>query len=165
MSWRTGPVILNRPMNAFIRLIAFGAVSGLVWGVVPLTLTELWQSDGETLSVLLAGVLTGIAVTLLLFWPLHLSSRWRTVAIGATSLPLGAFLFGIIALWIHFGLARWPGVTYQLVQNGFDPLQTGLGYALGSLTPLFAIVLIPLAVVTTVLQHRVMHGTDDMDWA
>jgi len=153
-------------MNSFLRLIAFGTVSGLVWGVAPLTLLEMWQSDGETLSVLLAGILTGIAVTRLLVWPLcHSNNRWRTVAIGAASLPLGAFLFGVIGSSIQLGVARWLGVTCELVKNGFQPLHMGVGLAGASLLPMFAIVFLPLAVTTTLLLHRLMRGSDDSERA
>jgi hypothetical protein len=151
-------------MKTFSRLIAFGAASGLVWSLAPMALSELWRSTGETISVLFAGMLTGIAVTLMLAWPLYRSGRWLAMAIGAASLPLGAFQFGIIASWVHFGLAQWPGVNYRFVRDRFDPLQVAHDYALGSFIPWFAIVLIPLAVVTTILLHRAVHGIDDFDW-
>lgn len=150
-------------MNTFVRLFVFGAASGLVWGVVPLTLSELWQSAGEAVSILFAGALTGVAVTLLLAWPLHQSGRSPAIAIGIASLPLGAFLFGVIASWVHYGLAQRSGVTYRFMRHRFDPLQVGQDYALFASLSWFAIVLIPLAVVTTILLHRAVHGIDDFD--
>jgi hypothetical protein len=151
-------------MNTFVRLVFFGTASGLVWGVAPLTLSELWQSSGETTSILLAGALTGVAVTLLLAWPLHRASRWPAIALGVMSLPLGAFLFGVIASWVHYGLAHWLDVTYRFTRHRFDPLQVGEDYALFASLSWFAIALIPLAVATTILLHRAVHGIEDFDW-
>lgn len=151
-------------MKTFTRLSTLGASSGLAWGVVPLTLSELGNSAGETASVLFAGAITGVAVTLLLAWPLHRAGRWPAIALGVLSLPLGAFLFGVIASWVHYGVASWSGVAFRFVQYRFEPLQVGQDYALFASLSWFAIALIPLAVATTILLHRAVHGIEDFDW-
>jgi hypothetical protein len=126
-----------------------------------MALSELWHSTGEALSVLFAGLLTGIAVTHLLAWPLYHSGRRSALLIGAASLPLGAFLFGIIASWVHFGLVQWPGVEYCFARDRFDPLQVGLDYATGASVSWLAVMSLPVAVVTTILLHRRLHGMGD----
>ena len=147
-------------MKSLLRLIAFGAASGFVWGFVPLTLSELWQSTGLAVSTLFAGSVTGIAVTFVLAGPLQYPQRWIAGVLGAASLPLGAFLFGVVATWIQFGLSQWLGVTYRFVRHGFEPLQIGRIYALCSLIPWFAIVLVPAAVGTTLMLQGIIHHSD-----
>jgi len=139
----------------FWRLITFGATSGVVWSLAPVVLSELLRPPGQMFSVLAAGILTGVVVTLLLAWPLKWCRGWSAAISGAASLPLGAFLFGIIVSWVHYGLAQWPGVQYRFVQYRFAPLDTGMGYALGvfAFFPWITVVLMPLAIGTTLMQY------------
>ncbi len=149
---------LHIRMRRLLQLTAFGAASGLVWSLVPLVLSELYQSAGEIVSVLSAGTLTGITVTLILAGPLSLSRRRTAVMVGAASLPLGAFLFGVIVSWVHLGLWHWSGTTYRFVEHRFDPLEAGWTYLVSlSWIPWFAAILFPLAVVTTILLHHSIH--------
>jgi hypothetical protein len=147
-------------MSTSKRSLVFGAFSGVIWSLAPMALTELWRSPGEMASVLFAGVITGMAVTLLLAWPLLRSEHWTAAAIGAASLPLGAFLFGVIASCVHLGIAQVAGIPYRFVEHRFEALRVGQDYALGVLIPWIAVVLFPAAIVTTRFCHRILHGFD-----
>ena len=145
-------------MRLLFRSIAFGIVCGFIWAIVPLTLSDLGESSGQTASVLLSGSLSGIAVAFLLVKPLEMVNLKGSVAIGVVSLPLGGFLFGIIVSWVHLGLSIWPGVNYHFVRNQFAPLESGKSFAMGSLTLSFNFILIPLAVATTLLLQNYLHS-------
>jgi hypothetical protein len=136
-------------MKTITHSIAFGAVAGGIWALVPGTLSELFTSQGQTLSVFTSGILTGIIVTLTLNLILDKRSRRFGIIIGALSLPYGAFVFGIVISLVHQLILSMGGPRYGFVIHKFEPLEAGLTYALYSSISIFALVLFPLAIATT----------------
>jgi hypothetical protein len=143
-------------MSTLKRTILFGTVSGLMWAIVPLTLSELWSSVGQTVSVFIAGAFTGISVSLVLSQPVCRIDRKLVVVLGFMSLPLGAFLFGVIVSFTHLGARLLTGASYRFVEYGFDPFRAGAEYAVFSVLSVFGFVLVPLAVATTYLLRNIV---------
>ena len=85
----------NKAMRIRIQTLTFGIVAGCLWSLVPGTLGELYRSEGQVLTVLLAGVVTGVLTSIALSGLLEKSRRVLTLLLGLLALPLGAFLFGI----------------------------------------------------------------------
>jgi hypothetical protein len=142
------------------RILIFGMISGLLWSLVPGTLGELFASPGETLTVLGAGVLTGVGVSFLLYLPLARLGRKdpvRSVLIaGILSLPAGAFLFGVVVSSLQLLVHMVTGAKYPFVKYGFEPVETGFFYALLSVASFFVLGCLPLAIFTTWLFHRLV---------
>jgi hypothetical protein len=145
-------------MKPIHRVLLFGMASGSVWALVPLALSELWRSTGQTLSVLVAGLLVGMVVSLILYRPLQWNGNSLVLLLGVASLPLGAFLFGFTVSILHLAIWQLTGTSYRFVEYGVRPLQTGGDYALGTMIPLFGVVLIPFAVTTTFLLYGAIIG-------
>jgi hypothetical protein len=127
-----------------------------VWSLAPGFLSELLRNVGEATSVVIAGAVAGAAVTLLLSPFLTRFKWWGAVLLGVASLPLGAGLFGITVSWIHWIVMRTTGIHYRFVMAVveppgyvFGPLKAGRDYALYSTFSAFALVLLPLAILTT----------------
>ena len=136
-------------------------ISGLLWSfVVPGTLSELFESPGETFTVLGAGMLTGVGVSFLLYLPLARLGRRdpvRSVLIaGILSLPAGAFLFGFVVSSLQLVVHMVTGANYRFVEDGFAPVETGFVYALFSVASYFVLPFLPLAIFTTWLFHRLV---------
>jgi hypothetical protein len=130
----------------------FGIVSGLIWSVVPGGLNDLFRSK-ESILVFIAGAVTGLAVSLALKVPLTKFGRWWTLLLGLVSLPLGAFIFGVVFSLLN--LSDWlNGSQYGI----FNSILIGGYYALLSVISIFAIVLFPLAVLTTFTLRAVIHS-------
>jgi hypothetical protein len=130
----------------------FGIVSGLIWSVVPGGLNDLFRSK-ESILVFIAGAVAGLAVSLALKVPLTKFGRWWTLLFGLFSLPLGAFIFGVVFSLLN--LSDWiNGSQYGI----FNSLLIGGYYALLSVISIFAIVLFPLAVLTTFTLRAVIHS-------
>jgi len=136
--------------------LAWGVAYGAVWSLAPGFLSELLRNHGEAVTVVLAGAVTGALVTLLLAPFLTRSKWWGAVLLGVVSLPLGAGLFGIIVSWIQWMVMRTTGTHYRFVMQVveppgyvFGPLKAGGSYAIYSTCSAFAILFIPLAILTT----------------
>ena len=137
-----------------MRAMTFGIVAGLLWSLIPGRLSELLRSDGEVFAVLLAGVLTGITVSLILSAPVKTSGVVATLVLGLLSMPVGAFFFGVSISVLHFAIKLPIGVSYRFVEYGFHPVRIGIQYATyGSIT-VFSFVFFPLAVLTTFLLQK-----------
>ncbi len=142
-------------MSTLKRTILFGTVSGLMWSIVPLTVSELWSSVGQTVSVLVAGSVTGVCVSLIICQPLcRINSK--VVHLGFYSLPLGGFLFGVIVSFTQLGAKLLTGASYRYLEHGFHPFLTGAQWALCSVFSAFGFVLVPLAVGTTYLLRNIV---------
>ncbi len=135
------------------RILIFGVTSGFLWSLVYATLTSVengtfsggFESPAATLTVLGAGVITGIVVSFLLYAPLRRWGRRGTLIAGALSLPLGAFLFGI-------------AIAPLDSHHSLDAIRAGLALALLSITPVLGVVLLPLAMVTSWFLFRFAVG-------
>ena len=130
-------------MNTTAKVITFGIVSGLTWSVIPGSLNDLFQSSEESIQVVIAGLLTGVIVSLALKSPLKKFTKGWALIIGLLSLPFGAFIFGSIFSIIHS--SDWS--------NAF---QVGAEYAVISVISLFAVILFPLAVLTTFILRAII---------
>jgi hypothetical protein len=139
-------------MSTRAKVIMFGIVSGLIWSVVPGGLNDLFRSK-ESILVFIAGAVTGLAVSLALKVPLTKFGRWWTLLLGLVSLPLGAFIFGVVFSLLN--VSDWlNGSQYGI----FNSILIGGYYALLSVISIFAIVLFPLAVLTTFTLRAVIHS-------
>jgi hypothetical protein len=122
------------------RIVIFGACSGLVWSLAPGLYGGLFFSPHIPLVLMLVTcAIIGILVSFLLAIPLMKAKHWViTLPLGVLALPIGAFCFGLF---------------FYLFQNAErNPFTVGLQFAFWStLWPYFAIILVPSAVLTTVL--------------
>jgi hypothetical protein len=146
-------------------ILIFGMISGLLWSLVPDALVpatigggSLIASPGETLTVLGAGVLTGVGVSFLVYLPLARLGRKnpvrRVLVAGILSLPAGAFLFGVVVSSLQLVVHMVTGAKYPFVEHGFAPVATWFIYALFSVASFFVIGCLPFAIFTTWLFHR-----------
>jgi hypothetical protein len=135
------------------RTLIFGSVSGALWSFVAGALDNLFDSKGQTITVVVAGLLTGIAVSFILLFPLSRSGRGSRILLGLAALPLGAFVFGILASSIQLIVKTLGGVPYSFVEYGFNPITIGFNYAVYSVISVFALALFPLALFTTYCMH------------
>ena len=143
--------------NHFTRVcVLWGCVYGALWSLAPGVLSELLRHPGEAATVVLSGMLTGIGVTFGLATLLPRCRRPLVWLLGALSLPLGAGLFGIVISWVHWIVMKLTGTHYRFVMEiveppgyVFGPLQAARDYALCSTVSAFALLFIPLAVLTT----------------
>ena len=141
-------------MKPTYRVLAFGALSSVAWSVIPGLLTDLFSSARQSVTILLAGSLTGIAVTLSIRRILDGNSKQFAILIGCLTLPYGAFLFGIITALLHMAISSVGGPTYQFAQEPVEPFNAAASYAIYSCISIFALILFPLAIITTLLLRK-----------
>ena len=132
------------------KTILYGSIIGAIWGVFPMTLSELMSTSGEAYSVIAAGALTGLIVSLGLRAILPVKQKWKKIALGFLTLPVGAFVFGVIISYLHLAIERTTGLSYRFIAYEFEPVDTGLFYALLGTISLFSIAFIPLAIASTI---------------
>jgi len=142
-------------MSTTRKVITFGIISGLTWSLLvelqDYNLKELFCSK-ESVLTSLAGILTGVAVSLILKIPLTRLGRWWTLFFGLVSLPIGAFIFGIALSVLN--ISDWLNGSQYGIFNAFV---VGGYLALLSVISFFAIYLFPLAVLTTFILRFVIH--------
>lgn len=146
-------------MNTTALITLFGALSGLVWSVVPGFICDLFKSRSEVIAVLIAGVLSGMAVSLLLSLPLRRLSPGCGFLLGALALPLGGFCFGVSISFVHLAASHIKSVAHIFAQHPFAPLTQGTSFAVLSVISVFAVVLFPLAIYTTFVLRRLIIQT------
>jgi hypothetical protein len=129
-------------VNTTKKAIVFGIISGLLWSLIAGSLVDLFNSATKTVFVLFAGALTGAVVSLILKAPLIRFSWGWTFIGGFISLPLGAFIFGNIMFF--GGLGEFNGAEFAVL----------------SVISLFAIILIPLAIITTFILGVIIRSND-----
>ena len=139
------------------RVITFGVASGLVWSVIADGLSGL--SEFRTVvTVFISGILTGVLVSLALKSPLQIYGRWSGFVFGTLSLPVGAFIFGVIVSCVQLLASKITGSgDFPFIGPNSDPIQTGMMYALLSVVSLFTVGLLPLAVLTAFILRAVIH--------
>lgn len=149
----------GRPLST---TLFWGAFYGTLWSLAPGVLSELLSlaRPGEAMTVVLTGILTGVLVSAVLAPLLPRTKRWHAALLGVLSLPLGAWLFGFLISWCHWGVMKLTGIHYRFVMeiveppgHAFGPLQTAGNYALYSTLSPFGLLLIPLAILTTLHLH------------
>jgi hypothetical protein len=140
---------VRQKMKTTTQNILFGTFAGMLWSLVPGTLSELFTSFGQGVSVILCGALTGMIVTFTVRRLLDGNSKGFGIFVGVLSLPYGAFLFGLIISFAHALIAAIGGPKYRFIEYRFEPFEARLSYALYSSISIFAIVLFPAAIFTT----------------
>ena len=130
--------------------VLFGLVSGLLWSFAPGVLAGLF--NGSTPGAILASIASG-SITSAILAPLLTRVRRRgTIVLGLLSLPVGAFIFGsVFGLIVQF----LPSLT-EGAFGPFAPWHYGFNYVLLSVATPFAVMLFPLALVTTFLLKMVL---------
>lgn len=123
-------------MNSIVRILTFGALSGLVWSIAPGVLFEFFISDIP--GTLFAGVVSGITTSAVLASFVTRVGWGVAVLFGVISLPLGAFIFG----------CTFAAVTRAVVDS---PWTLGVELAVFSVISIFALAFFPLSVITTLL--------------
>jgi len=127
-------------MSNLTRIVIFGTCTGLAWSLAPGICGGLFfDSDIPLVLMLVTCAIIGILVSFLLAMPLIKANHWViTLPLGVLALPIGAFCFGLF---------------FYLFQNTEgNPFTVGLEFAFWStLLPYFAVILVPSAVLTTVL--------------
>lgn len=143
--------------------LIWGAIYGSLWSLAPGTFSELLtlSRPGETASVILTGSLTGVLVTALLAPVLRRAKRWHAIVLGLLSLPLGAWTFGFLISWCHWGIMKLTGTHYRFVMeiveppgHVFGPLQAAWDYTRFSTASILGLLFIPLAILTTLHLRR-----------
>jgi len=140
------------------KTILYGTIIGAIWGVFPMTLSELMSSTGEAYSVIAAGALTGLVVSLGLRAILPVKQKWKKVTLGFLTLPAGAFVFGVVVSFLHLGIERATGLSYRFIAYEFEPIDTGISYALLGAISLFSIAFIPLAILSTIGLNKLIEN-------
>lgn len=138
------------------RLLIFGLGYGAIWSLVPGALSDLLRSPLQAATVLGAGMMTGIVVTLALALVLKRANVWQAAVLGILSLPIGAWLFGLLISCVHWMILQVSGVHLRFVTEieevpGYlwAPFDAAFQYAFFSSFTVFAIALLPLAILTT----------------
>ncbi len=145
-------------MSTTARVITFGAISGPCWSFIAAVLSGLDGPFSLIATIFISGILTGILVSVALKSPLQTYGRWSCFVFGAISLPVGAFVFGVILSVVQLIASKITGSgDFPFVGSNSDPIQTGLMYAILSVVSLFVVGLLPLAVLTTFILRAVIH--------
>jgi hypothetical protein len=128
-------------------MLFWGAIYGTLWSLAPGVLSELLSvaRPGEAMTVVLTSILTGVLVSAALAPLLPRTKHWHAAVLGVLSLPLGAWLFGFLISWCHWGVMKLTGIHYRFVMEIVEPP----GHALYSTLSPFGLLLIPLAILTT----------------
>jgi len=138
--------------------LLWGAIYGALWSLAPGILNELLRMSrpGEAMTTILTGIITGVLVSVTLAPFLRKTRHWQAALLGILSLPMGAWLFGFLISWCHWGVMKLTGIHYRFVMQiveppgyVFGPLKAARDYALYSTLSPFGLLFIPLAVLTT----------------
>lgn len=138
------------------RLLIFGLGYGAIWSLVPGALGDLLRSPLQAATVLGAGMLTGTVVTLALALVLKRLNGWQAAVLGILSLPIGAWVFGLLISCAHWIILQLSGVHLRFVTEieevpgyAWAPFEAAFQYAFFSSFTVFAFALFPLAILTT----------------
>jgi len=130
-------------MNAPTRILAFGSVSGFFWAIVAGFLADRFEVCGIS-PTLISGIISGIVTSAIFSWLVSRLSEVKAALVGILSLPFGAFIFGFSVTVLSS--TGSPRVALNLAVN----------LALLSVVSTFAVVLIPLAVGTTLALRSIV---------
>jgi hypothetical protein len=131
------------------RIALFGVLSGLVWSAAPICFLGT-RPLGVFLFYVIAGVLTGLLVSLALYKPLARFGRFGVIPLGIFALPFGAFCFGFIFALLGMAAGDLAGrVTWA------SPFYSGLFFAymtaVTACLSWWGLILLPSALLTTYL--------------
>lgn len=148
------------------KLFIWGLIYGAFWSIVPGVLSELLWSPWQAKTVIASGMVTGTIVTFALAPLLRRTSTVKGALLGVLSLPLGAWLFGLAISCLHWIVLKTTGTHFRFVMQideypGYiwAPLDVAWQYAVFSMFTIFAVVLLPLAILTTLHLQRVVQRT------
>lgn len=135
--------------------MTFGFASGLLWSAAPGVLADLFGTRADIPVTILSGIITGIITSALFGTLVTKFGRGLTTVFGLLSLPFGAFVFGFNLVLISRLIPTLTSGTRVLV----NPWTEGLNYAVLSVVSVFAVVLFPRAIATTLLLRAyLIHG-------
>ena len=137
-----------------LRVLGFGAASGLIWSIFPAAFTQVLDSPKEAATYLVAGVLVGILASVALASVLLRSGRAAAILLGALSLPPAAFLFGVVLAMVQWLIREATGTAIGFAAYQFAPASVGVQLFVYASISIFSPVLYPLAVGTTLLLRR-----------
>lgn len=135
------------------QALRFGAVSGLIWSIFPAALRQV-RSLNEAATYVLTGVLVGILTSLMLASVLRRRGRAAAIFLGALSLPLAAFTFGVLVSIVQWLVWEATGTAVGFAAYEVDPVSVGVEFSFYASISIFAPVLFSLAVGTTLLLRR-----------
>ncbi len=148
-------LIKDRGFSMPARIILFGISVGLLWSLAPGSLNEQFLLAGAP-TVLVASGLTGVTVSFALYKPLMKCGRLGTFFLGIAALPVGAFCFGFCESVIYLIRQFHAGTGIIPGDDRFTPLALGAEYAVLSLISALAVILVPLAILTTFFLRAVI---------
>ena len=144
-----------------IRILLFGALSGLIWSSVPIAIGND-RSVTTFVEFPMVGVITGILVSFALYKPLSKFNNWVTILLGILVLPVGSFCFGFCLglITLAGGLIRGASFTMPIP---LIPLSTGVLSVnvaiMLSCFSYFGFIFFPAALLTTyLLRLTIGHG-------
>lgn len=82
-----------------LRVGIFGIVSGLIWSSVAIVCSA--RTAGIYREFPIAGIITGLLISLALYKPLLRVNCRGTLFLGILALPIGVFCFGVCWSLIH----------------------------------------------------------------
>jgi len=113
-------------MKTRTRIELVGACIGLVWALMMPMYYGYDYSTQPIALIAIAGVITGILLSLALWKLLIKSSHWVALCIGLLALPLGVFCFGVICGTFSLIIGLVTGGGYVTFSGVFEvPLYEG----------------------------------------
>lgn len=147
--------IKERVVSIPARIVLFAVSVGLLWSLAPGGLNEQFRLAG-TPAVLIASGLTGVFVSSVLYKPLMKCGRLGAFFLGIAALPLGAFCFGVCESVIYLIKEFHTGTGITPGDDRYMPIALGAEYAVLSVISAFAVILVPLATLTTFFLRAVI---------
>ena len=141
-------------MNTNLKIITFGAISGLIWSIIVFRLSNLFSAPDKDTTVLLAlGIATGIAVSFAFKFPLARGNFSSSIGLGFLALPIGGFIFGFL-----YAIANMTTEGSAEISAGtlfVGPFVLGIYSAFIGISMYY---LFPVAVLTTILLRAVIRS-------
>ncbi len=135
--------------NRIAENLFLGAISGTVWSLIPGMISNLFDSLEQSVTVLIAGVISGIAICCLISVLFKRASWKSSILFSVLCLPLGAFIFGYSISLLQYILADWIGVVLRFNRSGNSSFSSGLELASAVFYPGLTIVILPLTILNT----------------
>lgn len=127
------------------KILTFGVISGAIWSLFPGLASEFYRKPIDIIPVTLAGILTGISISYLLYF-LNFKKYWFYLFGALISLPISGALFGIYLnlCRIPFPLSKARDLEYFFN----DTLQLSILYSIYWVWYPIAIIAVPACLIT-----------------
>jgi hypothetical protein len=139
---------LPRDWSRQRSLTVFGLLAGLIWSLVPWATFGRFQSLESIPLVLVAGLVTGVAMSFLMERLIRGLRRNGSIVVALATLPIGAFVYGVVTWAVVTAVPElYPG-RGPVPAGG--PITAGGSFVLGLVMawPL-TVLLMPAAAWTT----------------